>query len=362
MGDRRQPVRDDERRRAVFDLPQRLLHVRFELRVERARRLVENQNLRPPQKRARDREPLPLSARQLDAAVADGRVVRAGQAVDELISRRPLGRRPDGVIVRQRRAVADVVADAAREQRRLLHDRGDLRAQPSRIERPDVVPSCKYPPLVGIVKAQQQVEQRRLARTRLPHNRDDVARRHVQIDAFQGFDVRPRRVPEPDAFKRDRSVERRRHFAAFERNARRLLDQVERPPGGADRAKRFGAEPRAVAQPARHEQCVENERQHRARRHPPLDDQAAADPDREQGREFTGQHRHAGERGSRFDLALRGCERARKTALEPIALGALLSERADRPDSREHFRRGGSRISVCALHLGGHRFHAAAEP
>jgi hypothetical protein len=48
------------------------------LRVEIARGLVENQDLRRGEDRARDREPLLLTARELDAALADERLVALG--------------------------------------------------------------------------------------------------------------------------------------------------------------------------------------------------------------------------------------------------------------------------------------------
>src|SRR5439155_3948282 len=66
-----QSMRDDERRRSIVERAQRFLHHRLELGVERAGRLIENQNVRPPQHGARDRNALPLAARQLHAAVAD---------------------------------------------------------------------------------------------------------------------------------------------------------------------------------------------------------------------------------------------------------------------------------------------------
>ena len=69
--DGRQPMRDDDRRRMIFDGAQRLLHHRLEPRVERARRFVEDEDLRTPEQRAGDRQPLTLSARELHAAVAD---------------------------------------------------------------------------------------------------------------------------------------------------------------------------------------------------------------------------------------------------------------------------------------------------
>ena len=69
--DGRQPVRDDERRAVPHQVGERILHQQLRLGVERRGRLVENQDRRVLQQRARDREPLPLPARQPLAALAD---------------------------------------------------------------------------------------------------------------------------------------------------------------------------------------------------------------------------------------------------------------------------------------------------
>ena len=53
--------------------------------VEVARGLVEDQDLRDGEDRARDGEPLLLAAGQLHAALADERLVLFGQLLDELV-------------------------------------------------------------------------------------------------------------------------------------------------------------------------------------------------------------------------------------------------------------------------------------
>ena len=85
MDDRREPVRDDEHRAAGEQSVDRLLHESFRLGVERRRRLVENEDRRIDEQRARDREALPLAARQARAALAEHRVVAVGQRHDEVV-------------------------------------------------------------------------------------------------------------------------------------------------------------------------------------------------------------------------------------------------------------------------------------
>ena len=71
--DRRQPVRDDDRRAPAHQLFERRLDQPLRLGVERRGRLVEDQDRRVLEDRARDRDALPLAARQPDAALADDR-------------------------------------------------------------------------------------------------------------------------------------------------------------------------------------------------------------------------------------------------------------------------------------------------
>ena len=64
------PMRDDERRAVVHQLLQRILDEALGLGVERGGRFVEDQDRRILQQRARDRDALPLSAREQHAAIA----------------------------------------------------------------------------------------------------------------------------------------------------------------------------------------------------------------------------------------------------------------------------------------------------
>ena len=83
--DRGQPVRDDERRAVHHQVRERLLHEQLRFGVERGGRLVEDQNRRVLQQRARDRDPLALAAREPLAALADRRVVAVRQRRDEVV-------------------------------------------------------------------------------------------------------------------------------------------------------------------------------------------------------------------------------------------------------------------------------------
>src|SRR5262249_60874978 len=84
--DGREPVGDDEGGAAGAQRLQAILNHRFALAVEARGRLVENQDPRVGENRARDRDALPLPARQPDAALADDRVVAPLEALDELVA------------------------------------------------------------------------------------------------------------------------------------------------------------------------------------------------------------------------------------------------------------------------------------
>ena len=79
-GDRRQPVGDGDHRLAFHQPVEIVLDRRLDLRIERRGRLVEDQDRRILEHHAGDRDALALAAGQLDAALADMRVVALAAA------------------------------------------------------------------------------------------------------------------------------------------------------------------------------------------------------------------------------------------------------------------------------------------
>ena len=131
-GDRREAVGDDDRRPAAHRLAQAVANPRFGGRVDGRRRVVEDQDAWVDDECAGDRESLPLTARERDPALADDRVVAVRQRLDELVRLRQLGRVHDLVIGRAGPAEGDVLADARREEERILGDHADLAAERAR--------------------------------------------------------------------------------------------------------------------------------------------------------------------------------------------------------------------------------------
>src|SRR6185295_5274198 len=109
-------------RLAAHQSVEALLDGGFDLAVERRGRLVEHEDRRVLEDDTRDRDALALAAGELDAALADLRLVAASalpvlERSDELIGVREPGRALDVSVARVRQPVADVLADRAVKQR-----------------------------------------------------------------------------------------------------------------------------------------------------------------------------------------------------------------------------------------------------
>jgi hypothetical protein len=107
---------------------------RFRGRVERAGRLVEDEEGRRARKRPGDLQALALPAAQVARALVELRVEAAGARLDLLGERRVAQRRADRGIVQLRIPQREVVADRAFEKHDVLvhegHGRGELVARP----------------------------------------------------------------------------------------------------------------------------------------------------------------------------------------------------------------------------------------
>ena len=83
--DRLQAMGDDERRAPDPQIVERLLHLALRFRIERRGRLVEQQDRRVLQNRARDGDSLALAAGKLRALLADVGLVAGGELQDEIV-------------------------------------------------------------------------------------------------------------------------------------------------------------------------------------------------------------------------------------------------------------------------------------
>ena len=170
-----EPVRDDEGGAAIAQLVDRQLDALLGFDVERAGRFVEHQDRRILEDRAGDGDALALAAGKLRAALADHRIVARAFRQDEVVRR---GRHRGGVnamIVGVGAADADVLFDGAVEQPRILEDAGDRLAQRPARDRARIDAVDQDAPLMRVVDALQQVDERRLAGARRTDDRNRLA-------------------------------------------------------------------------------------------------------------------------------------------------------------------------------------------
>ena len=149
-------------------------------------RLVENQDRRVANDRARDRDALALTAGQRHAALADHRGVAVRHLDDELVRVGQFGGADRVFDLRVGLAVGDVLPDRAAEQQRVLQDEADLIAQRLQRELADVV--CRRSgsgPTADRRSAGSGSTMRRLAGARRPDDRRDLARLDREADVLQ---------------------------------------------------------------------------------------------------------------------------------------------------------------------------------
>ncbi len=178
-------MRDDDRRPVAHHLAQPLLDLGLGRRVDRRRGVVEDEHARVDDERPRDRNPLALTARERDPALADHRVVPVGQAVDELLRLRELGRSFDRLVRSVDDSEGDVLAHGCREEERVLRDDADR--PPERAERHVAhVDAVELDAArARVVEAADQCRERRLAGTRVSDQRGRRARLELEVDAVQ---------------------------------------------------------------------------------------------------------------------------------------------------------------------------------
>ena len=127
--DRRQPVRDHERRAPLHHLGERVLDAVLGGGVHARGGVVEDQDARLGEQRPRDRHPLALAAAEREPALADQRVEPLGQLVEQLAEPGAHGGLPHLVLGRVRPRVGDVLAERRREQERVVRHHRHLAAQ-----------------------------------------------------------------------------------------------------------------------------------------------------------------------------------------------------------------------------------------
>ena len=216
-------MRDHEARASSHGARERFLNNGFGLRVERARRLVQDQDARVFQKDARDRDALAFAAGELVAAVADDRLVPLRQRADDVVDVGGLRRRFDLGLRRAEPAVADVPGHGVVKKVRLLRHDPDVRAELVDVDRAHVLAVDRNRAGVAVVETQQQVRDRRLARTRRADDRHGLPAADPKGHVMQRGP--PVAVREPHVLELD--VPERRYERCGARPRRRFGREVE---------------------------------------------------------------------------------------------------------------------------------------
>ncbi len=176
--DARQAVGEDERGAPDHEAIEGFLNDLLVFGIDRGQRLVQNQDRRIAQKRARDCDALPLAARQAHAALADDGSIALRQARDEFMG---VGR-ARGVfklgLGRIGAAHAQIVLDGAVEQIAVLADHGDERTQILQRDFAQILAAHTDRAALRIVKTKKELRDRRLARAATADDADAFTRAH----------------------------------------------------------------------------------------------------------------------------------------------------------------------------------------
>jgi len=224
-------VRDDERGAlppvlARHQVVERPLDLALGLRVEGARRLVQDQDGRVLQERAGDGDPLPLAAGEEPAPLPNPRLVTLRQRLDEAVR---LGEPGGALHLRERHlwpAVGDVGADGVVEDQRLLRHERDLRAQAGERHLADVLAVDCDPAAGGIPEAGEQVRHGRLPAAGGADQGHHLALPDLERERLED---RPVSVRERDPLVLDRGAEGRERVPARVRHPARRVQDLEDP-------------------------------------------------------------------------------------------------------------------------------------
>ncbi len=180
-------MRDDEQgtRARPCPLPHRAQDASFRLHIEIRRRLIEHEDRCVAQQRARDGDALSLAAAQAQALFTDARGVSIRPRGDERVNLRDLCRlrhlRVGCVWTREQQ----ILANRPIEQVRRLRNDGEQPPHRFRLQRAQVLSIQANRTGRALPKAQQQIDERRLARPTFPNQRKHFASRQIETNVVE---------------------------------------------------------------------------------------------------------------------------------------------------------------------------------
>ena len=176
IDDARQAVREDQSRAAGHEPVERRLDDRLAVAIDRRQGLVQDEDRRPAEKGPRDRDALPLPARQPDPTLPDDGLVALREAGDELVGMGLPGRRLELGGGRGRPSHPKVLGDRAVEEIGVLVDHRHERAQVGQRQIPDVAPAHDHAALLRVMEAEQEARHGRLPRAARSDDRHPLTR------------------------------------------------------------------------------------------------------------------------------------------------------------------------------------------
>ena len=179
----------------LLDVLELDLHLLPQLEIERAERLVEQQHAGPVDERARERDALALSARELARLAAGERVQpHERERLDRTLAPLRLGDALDA------QAVLDVLLHGhVREERVVLEHRVDVALVGRAIRH--ILPAEQHAAARGPFEARDHAQTRGLARPGRPEQREELAAPDVEVDCVDGDERAEmlRHAVQPDA-------------------------------------------------------------------------------------------------------------------------------------------------------------------
>ena len=159
-----------------------LLDVLFRSRIDRARRLIEDQDRRLGYRRSRDIKKLSLALAQVRAVALQNRVIALWKPHDKGMGRCHLRRLNNFLVGGIKPSVPDIFHNRSRKQMRILKHHGDVAAQLVPLNMADINAVDGDGPALDIVEAVDEVRDRRLSGSRGTHEGDLLSRPRVEAD------------------------------------------------------------------------------------------------------------------------------------------------------------------------------------
>ena len=150
--------------------------------IQRGCRIIQNENPRVSQYGACDSHPLLLATAEFNAILADFRLVAIRELHDKAMHVGGFGGRDDIGIRGILSPVTNILLERHGEEQRLLRNHPDMAAHAIQTDFSDIPTINPNHPLLHIIKACQQVDERGLPRSGWTNNRDDFSRLNAKVD------------------------------------------------------------------------------------------------------------------------------------------------------------------------------------